>query len=1414
MPDAQGVPTREEIAALLGRPSTGAPDSASTAPGKRQKPALQPSAAPVAAPAPPSGPRTVFKPVPASKAPVAAQEATSPGEASRALQSGSQAAVQRFRKLYEQFGPWTAKRKPGFRAMPENFVKGVLGMGPALTGAASLVPRLAAAMVKASPLNPNLASRTEAQVQAGAAGAAGVQALAHEAAEAVKRPLETVQKYPFEILPVASGAAKLAAKGTVKAVSALEATEPMFPGITKPLAERLAPLAAAAKPVAERGPVRAGATAADEALRRHVPAYGLFREHQDAVRATEQVVMRAEQQELLARNRDYRQFWTDYGTLTDDQHEQFISYMSGLRAVDEPLDHEVFRAIEGWKRLPAQVQNEWIRLGKLSPEAARFRAAQPLRIEEFAHAVGREGRKLESEAAAARAATEQQLNDFVASVAEHGGDRGPIDGGRMRSVARYLTGMFDPKSSDPVALAKEIFEREAPRLAMRGQFPKRFVGDWEGALRQAKKGVYTNATAPLLHQIEGIVKGLYTGRAAPPPAGLLGAPTEGAAIAAEARRFLGSKRAPKVLRKAVDAHARQNLIQWFEQEAAAKGLAGEDAYAYLENQLALYEHGGRAITPEMVERFAADNQAFRRSLGGAVERPLQRLRERQMQVAMPAIEDVIARRGGSRRGWEMMRAEWDALPRAERARRFRGFGPLPEDIPEEQWYEHLVERAINRRRPVPREVLEQNPEWHRAALTPANRRLLDVTDELAATVAEQGREFPMYFPLIREPVVFQWRNLFSAFGKGQRFKPKSLRQSFGQTYAEHEFVKDPRILAARATDDLRKYKKAEQIIHGVLKDARIPKREIKSAADLLPGEVAWSPDGLKLWRRQVEFGEKFLGEMQRFGVSEEGAARALGESIRASIGEGAWTAREAGFGAGKVYAIPEGVGKTIASAYQEAPPWIRNLVDPLTGAWRWGVLSARPAWVWNNMVGNVTFSTLNGVAPRHYIMALQEQFIAKTPDELNGISLTAQEADLGVINAGAKGGPLGAFAEWLNSKPTAPVNLGEALTGARGAARVAGRLLDPRRAPAWIREKNGQVEDFFRRANFIKEVERTARAAAVKRATTSFGESYSLLDAMDALTEKQVAEVVKKVNYFMHNYAELTPWEKAYVRRIVPFYNFLKHQFRLTTQLPVDYPGRATMLQALVQVGKEAQAYDNSRLPDYLRNKGLVDTGYTLEVDQPDGTTRPLRAFVSTSGVNPFIVGYSPAGGSEEILGFDLPGAAGLTYTQASPLWKYLALGVRRGYDPQTGRALGSPQVVEMNGRFYAVDPKTGGPMIDRERGGFVEASPPMPGPVEYGLGQVPAVQVARRMVEPRAGWTGDPLSMTPSRQFANRVRALELLRYFTPVNIVLVDQRDLRRPVLSQRETYELLYRFARHRRAMAPPAKKPTPPRTEAQP
>lgn len=1327
--------------------------------------------------------------LPASRAVAIARRSAPPDAAPSMRRAAREMIVGRLRDTYREFGPWTAKRKRGITNAPGNFAKGVLGMGPATTALVGAGVRAAPTMWRATVTHD-----LEAQNEVGAGAVAIGRELASQVVEAVNDPYGVVTKYPFEMLPFATGGARLTAGGVARAAGAAEKVAAARAAakvgneaqILKGVAEASNALRKPAEVVAAEGPIKPVARASDAALRRLVKPYDAIRQHMDETGIFSAIKNRADVTEQIARHKDLKEFWKHYGSLTDEQHQRFAAAATSTGKVDI-TDHSVFRALESFRRLDAQTQAEWLKLGHDLGPLERIPRYQPARIEEFGAAFPRVMRDRAARAASEAGVAEGEINDFIRAINEHGGTSGPIAPERLRAVGRALRGMkVDPQSADPLDIAHAVWKKEARRLAARGLLKREYADDFNAFLTAAKTGSYEKgAAAPLAHQIEGIVKGALTGREAVLPKGLLGAGARAAkpmeAIDSEVEAMLSNKRLRKSMQAAMQGN--DEVVRLAKEEATRRaGPKAPDATVDAEMEKILKEWHEDA-PPEVMAAAIEATPELRRILGGEVERRLQYRRNEVVQRSMPKLAK-LPMETRKRRVYQLTRDEFMNDPHAiKRASQY-----VDERLPLDEQYDRIIDMAINKRRVVPLEVLQQNDEWFDRALSGPNRRLMRATDEVEEALRQKQTTQPIYIPMMRRPEALNWRNLFRRPEKAA--KPGSpFKQRTGKTYVSDDWVKDPRVLAARMTGQLRAHQKAQQIVDGIekaIQSGEIRGRLISGPHELQPGEVAWNPDGLKMWRQHLEFGQKFIDEMQTFGASEEGAGRALAKAIEKSILDDEWSAVKQGYAKPKVYAIPEHVGRMLTQAYQEAPTAIRYLYDPLQAVWRWSVLTARPAWLMNNVIGNTIFSTLNGVAPRHYLWALNEQFRAKTPETLNGVRLTAQEADLGLVRHG--GGPLGETLEWLDSKPT-PIGALDVISGAKPDLKtMAMRVGDPRRFAAAVRRVNeavgdlaSNIEGFYRTANFLKEAEKLGRQKAFQRAGKSGLEALSVLDEMDSFSPAEVDKIVAKVNYFMHDYAALTPWERSWLRRAIPFVNFLKHQTRLLVHLPMDYPGRAAMLQALVAVGKEMQAEDNAKLPDWARDRGYVDTGVDLTVDG-----RPMRAFVASGGWNPFIAGYGPAAdvpeGQEE---FGLPEAIQFGYQAIGPVLRSLASSAKRGTDLMTGRVLKAPGKLERDGTWY--DAKTMEP-----------TTPPWVDPVRYYVGQFPQVQLARKLINPRSGYPGDPLSLDSYRDQATTTRLALLLKYFTPVSIVMIDQKDVRMPPRLLRRDRKALRRQARKEAAL----------------
>ena len=137
-------------------------------------------------------------------------------------------------------------------------------------------------------------------------------------------------------------------------------------------------------------------------------------------------------------------------------------------------------------------------------------------------------------------------------------------------------------------------------------------------------------------------------------------------------------------------------------------------------------------------------------------------------------------------------------------------------------------------------------------------------------------------------------------------------------------------------------------------------------------------------------------------------------------------------------------------------------------------------------------------------------------------------------------------------------------------------------------------------------------------------------------------QAIREVNKALGDFARLTPFERGTVKRIMPFYPWLRHQTTLMTRLPIEHPGRVTWTLHMADLfGSDDELND---LPAYMSG-GI-----------PIGNDRRLLP----SGLSPFSdTGLIPEE-PREILGM------------TNPLLQ-VGIGSLTGYNLQTGTAYSRP---------------------------------------------------------------------------------------------------------------------------------------------
>lgn len=566
-------------------------------------------------------------------------------------------------------------------------------------------------------------------------------------------------------------------------------------------------------------------------------------------------------------------------------------------------------------------------------------------------------------------------------------------------------------------------------------------------------------------------------------------------------------------------------------------------------------------------------------------------------------------------------------------------------------------------------------------------------EALAVALEKAGDELPVYFPFLKASEDAPWD--FLPQKPPARPKAGFLKSSVGRLLATGQLQKDPAIAIARHRAQVIKFESAEKEVGRILALPFV--RKIKDAAEVNPKtEMLFAPSGvLKFYRGQVKFTGQFFDELAKAGDMEE----ALVATIRSFLHSPEHSKSFLGvMGSDDLFAVPRGVGRELRAQFAPTPPWIRTLFDRPTDYWRYLVLSLRPAWLVNNVVGNTLFSILAGTSPSAYLKALSKRYTAALPADLLDSGMVQNE--FRVIKLGG----------------ASDTRLGKMITALED--------FQPAKIATWPMRKvselslkaNAATDNYFRQAAFISKVEQLAGAQRVKTAGAHMLDAMDFAGKIDKLGPEGVQKALDHVNTFFNDFSRSSPFERRVLRRVFPFVSFLRHVFVLTMRLPIQYPGRTALLNRMAQFAKEAQedrfeqlGVDPANLPGYRK------TAFPVAKDDA-GNIRVL----STGGFNPFS-GLGLNSGDmvlEPNAGAMLHNLAGATHPGLQAAYEYVF-----GRDLGMDRPFTAPGVVELDGHFYAEDPST--------PEGFREVGPPRPGIGHMVGSSIPQVQLYRSYNEP-----------------------------------------------------------------------------------
>ncbi len=320
---------------------------------------------------------------------------------------------------------------------------------------------------------------------------------------------------------------------------------------------------------------------------------------------------------------------------------------------------------------------------------------------------------------------------------------------------------------------------------------------------------------------------------------------------------------------------------------------------------------------------------------------------------------------------------------------------------------------------------------------------------------------------------------------------------------------------------------------------------------------------------------------------------------------------------GSIMVIPRATMAEITKQTTEAVNWLQRALKTPTRIWRDLTLSLKGSFYVNNFLGNIMlgfisygpefFKELLDLRSSSSSGSLGKQILEHQPGVGHGIARDVAEQSARDMGAGARLNPL----RLLSQSADAVANAGAKFT-----------------------------EQNFRLAGFAVELKRAARALAKNDGITEAKAIQNIFNdakSVDVLSEKMYGDML--------DYSKLTPFEKNYMRTMLPFWNFQRAITGRALRLTLDEPWK---VQVMGKFGAEGDRTNNAtmfkdvqgKIPGYLT--GLVPIGKTV-----NGKTKVASSYAA----NPFSAVSDEAGQLASLIGGDA-GAQQSPFAQFNPYIK------------------------------------------------------------------------------------------------------------------------------------------------------------------
>jgi hypothetical protein len=581
--------------------------------------------------------------------------------------------------------------------------------------------------------------------------------------------------------------------------------------------------------------------------------------------------------------------------------------------------------------------------------------------------------------------------------------------------------------------------------------------------------------------------------------------------------------------------------------------------------------------------------------------------------------------------------------------------------------------------------------------------------EVHQALRDAGRPTPVYFAHIDETALKASDWFVSKAKEGANIYARNPHDKLmrGVLLGEGKWLKDPIEVAKRRSARMIREQETYHLWDMVTREFGI---EMSDPSQLPSGYKLVAPDMLFINHRTRT---SLLDRLDKYLTDGLEGDSAMAKALKETLDEN-YDAVKALMEADevKMYAVPESVLKNLDEAARWSPAFggknARLYMDTPMNVWRGLTLTASPRWVVNNVLGNTVFGLMQGVkvadvariAYRKFETlfanwyrrraGMPEKFGPRERSLAYDVHMLAQSENIGhgYIGSGTEHPTrLGAAAE--------DTAMGRAImaTQASKGAKVAKRWGDA------MKSLNKTWEDSYREASFLAAAEKGQGLNAVQRTGRSFWKSKERIERImrDGFSEGDGRMALDEMNHFFGNYGSMTPFERHVIRRwVFPFWGFYRHSSKLLLSFPVEYPGRAIILQGMANANAEMME-QYGPMPEWLES--AIPLG-------PPGTD----AFLTTRGANPFSGVAEGVEGVSQMLG---------------PLPKTI-LEQSLGRDLFTGREFTDRDVVQPYGsdqQYRIIYDEQGNPI------GSEPIEKVAPGMLQGLLGQIPQYDMLRDVI-------------------------------------------------------------------------------------